>query len=165
LHILLGAADRLRSKIPGLEIRIVGNGPEASRLKSIWQEKNLHGVVSWLGNVSRNDLAREYNRCNIFCLPSVQEAFGIVFLEAMASAKSIVASRAAAAPEVVKHGILVDPENEEALADGIERLYSDPSLRMTLGEQGSQFVQQFDGARVAGAFLHEAELGARSCVP
>jgi len=165
LHILLGAADRLRSKIPGLAIRIVGNGPEASRLKSIYQEKNLQGVVSWLGNISQDDLAREYNHCHIFCLPSVQEAFGIVFLEAMASAKPIVAARAAAAPEVVKHGILVDPDNEEAVAEGIERLYSDRPLRTTLGEQGSHFVQQFDGPRVAGAFLREVELGTHSCVP
>jgi len=159
LHILLGAADRLRSKIPGLEIRIVGDGPEASSLKSIYREKKLEGVVTWLGNVSQDELAREYNRCHMFCLPSVQEAFGIVFLEAMASAKPIVAARAAAAPEVVKHGILVDPDNEEALAEGIDRLYSDQSLCMTLGEQGSHFVQEFDGPRVAGTFLREIELG------
>jgi glycosyltransferase involved in cell wall biosynthesis len=166
LHILLGAADLLRSKIPSLEIHIIGNGPEGSRLKSIYQKKNLQGIVTWLGNVSQDELAREHNRCHIFCLPSVQEAFGIVFLEAMASAKPIVAARAAAVPEVVQHGILVDPDNEEALAEGIERLYCDRSLSTTLGEQGAHFVQQFDGPRVASAFLREAELGTgiRACV-
>ncbi len=158
LHILLGAADRLRSKIPGLEIRIVGNGPEAPRLKSIWRMKNLHGIVTWLGNVNQAELAREYNRCHVFCLPSVQEGFGIVFLEAMASAKPIVAARAGAVSEVVKHGILVDPDNEEALAEGILRLYENPALRASFAAEGNRLVNQFDAPIVADVFLREVEL-------
>jgi glycosyltransferase involved in cell wall biosynthesis len=160
LHILLGAADRLRSRIPGLEVRIVGAGPEAPRLKSIFRKRGLQGVVTWLGNISQAELAREYNRCQVFCLPSVQEGFGIVFLEAMASAKPVVAARAAAAPEVVKHGILVQPDDEEALAKAIERLYPDPALRAALAAEGSRFVNQFDAPVVARAFLREVELAA-----
>jgi glycosyltransferase involved in cell wall biosynthesis len=157
LQILLGAANRLRSKIPGLEIRIVGNGPEAPRLKAIWRRKNLQGIVTWLGNVSQDELAREYNRCQVFCLPSVQEGFGIVFLEAMASGKPIVAARAGAAPEVVKHGILVEPDNEEALAEGIQQLYADHGLRVALAAKASEFVNQFDAPLIADAFLREIE--------
>jgi len=163
LHVLLGAADRLRSKIPGIEIRIVGDGPEARRLKSIWRMKNLQGLVTWLGNVTQAELAREYNRCHVFCLPSVQEGFGIVFLEAMASAKPIVAVRAGAAPEVVKHGILVDPDNEEALAEGILRLYEDPALRASFAAEASQFVNQFDAPIVAQMFLREIDPKLRCC--
>jgi glycosyltransferase involved in cell wall biosynthesis len=158
LHILLAAADRLRSTIPGIEIRIVGNGPEAPRLRSIWRQKNLQPIVTWLGNVSQAELAREYNRCQVFCLPSVQEGFGIVFLEAMASGKPVVAARAGAAPEVVKHGILVDPDDEESLAEGIQRLYADRALRAALAAKGSDFVKQFDAPLVADAFLREVEL-------
>jgi glycosyltransferase involved in cell wall biosynthesis len=157
LHLLLHAADRLRSKIPGLEIHIVGGGPEASRLQSVYREKNLRGVVSWLGNVSQDVLAQEYNRCHMFCLPSVQEAFGIVFLEAMASAKPIVAARAAAVPEVVKHGILAEPNNDDDLAAAIYRLYSDPALRAQLAADGLEFVKQFDGPLVAREFLRQID--------
>jgi glycosyltransferase involved in cell wall biosynthesis len=160
LHLLLGAADRLRSKIPGLEIRIVGDGPEAPRLKSLWQKKNLQGTVTWLGNVTQAQLAQEYNRCNAFSLPSVQEGFGIVFLEAMASGKPIVAACAGAAPEVVKHGILVEPDNEESLAEGIQQLYENPVLRATFAEEGSRFVNQFDAPIVTEAFLREIERAA-----
>jgi glycosyltransferase involved in cell wall biosynthesis len=160
LHILLGAAGRLRSKIPGLEVRIVGNGPEAPRLKSICREKGLQDVVTWLGNSSQAELAREYNRCHVFCLPSVQEGFGIVFLEAMASAKPIVAAHAGAAPEVVKHGILVEPDDDEALAEAIERLYEDPALCAALGAEGSRLVKQFDAPLVAHSFMQEVELAA-----
>jgi glycosyltransferase involved in cell wall biosynthesis len=120
----------------------------------------LQGIVSWLGDVSQAELASEYNRCHVFCLPSVQEGFGIVFLEAMASAKPVVAARAGAAPEVVKHGILVEPDDDEALAEGIERLYVDSTLRKALGTEGQQFVRQFDGPAVAALFLREVDLAA-----
>ncbi len=119
LHLLLGAAERLRAEIPGLEFRIVGDGPERAKLQALSQAKRLGEHCHWLGDLSQDELAREYNRCDLFCLPSVQEGFGIVFLEAMAAGKPIVAARAGAVPEVVEQGLLVEPESEEALADGI----------------------------------------------
>jgi glycosyltransferase involved in cell wall biosynthesis len=155
LQVLLGAVERLRSRIPELEVRIVGDGPEAGRLKRLCREKGLDGIVKWLGNVSQDELAREYNRCDVFCLPSVQEGFGIVFLEAMAGGKAIVAARAGAAPEVVKHGVLVRPDDEQDLAEGIERLYREPGLRAELGAEGARFVERFDGPVVAELFLRE----------
>ena len=79
----------------------------------------LANTVTWLGDISRADLAAEYNRCDVFCLPSVQEGFGIVLLEAMAAGKPIVAARAAAIPEVAPHATLVEPESAAALAAGI----------------------------------------------
>jgi glycosyltransferase involved in cell wall biosynthesis len=157
LHILLGAAQRLRGKIPELEISIVGGGPEAKRLKESCREKGLQSVVNWKENISQAELAREYNRCHVFCLPSVQEGFGIVFLEAMASGKAIVAANAGATPEVAKQGVLVQPDNELALANAIESLYREPALRNSLGEAGRQFVAQFDAPVVAELFLREIE--------
>jgi len=70
--------------------------------------------------------------------------------EALASA-----ARASAVPEVVTQGLLVDPDNEEALAAGIERLYRDGDLRRRLGEQGLARVEQFDAPRVAARFAEE----------
>jgi len=153
LEILLQAAARLRSAIPNLEVRIVGNGPEAGRLREICRELNLDTTVKWLGDVSRARLAEEYNRADVFCLPSIQEGFGIVFLEAMAAGKAIVAARAAAVPEVVSNGILVQPENAEELADGILGLYRDPELRQKLGTAGTHDVERFDAARISRMFL------------
>lgn len=89
VDMLLRAAALLRGRIPRLEVRIVGNGPEARRLQSIYREMGLESVVQWLGDVSMRSLASEYNRADAFCLPSVQEGFGIVFLEAMAAAKHL----------------------------------------------------------------------------
>lgn len=155
LDVLLKAAALLQKRMPELEIRIAGNGPESKRLKQICSDLGLHRVVRWLGDVSRNQLAAEYGRADIFCLPSVQEGFGIVFLEAMAVGKAIVASHAAAVPEVVRNGILVTPGNAEAFAEAILRLCRDPDLRAALGEAGCRDVEQFAMLPVARRFLQE----------
>ena len=155
LDILLRAACVLRETIPELEVRMVGNGPERDRLHQIARELDLGSTVRWLGDASLSNLAEEYNRCDVFCLPSVQEGFGIVFLEAMAAGKPIVAARAAAIPELVRNGVLVEPDNAEALAGAIVRLYRDPALRRALSSAGLRDVEQFEMHRVAARFLSE----------
>lgn len=153
--LLLDAAAKLRDRVRELQVRIVGGGPEESRLRQRAVELGLERTVLWLGDVSQEELAREYQACDVFCLPSVQEGFGIVFLEAMAAGKAIVAARVAAVPEVVTDGLLVEPESAEALAEAIARLHSDPGLRSDLGARGSRAVEQYDARRVAARFLGE----------
>ena len=145
---LLRAAAMLRGRIPGLEVRIVGRRPVRRAARAAWRAScSLETRVTWLGDVSRPQLAAEYNRADVFCLPSVQEGFGIVLLEAMAAGKPIVASRAAAIPEVAPHGLLVEPENPEALAAAIETLYRSPEQRAALGAEGLRRVEPFDAPR------------------
>lgn len=162
LGLLLRAAARLRDRIPDLEVRIVGDGPEREEFLQVWREERLGDAVRWLGDVSRSRLAREYNGCDLFCLPSVQEGFGIVFLEAMAAGKPIAAARAAAVPEVLPQGVLVEPENADALAGAIESLYRDPAEAARLAALGRERVRQFDAPRVARLFLDQAEVAARA---
>jgi glycosyltransferase involved in cell wall biosynthesis len=153
VDVLLRAANMLTGRIPELEVRIVGGGPERARLHALSRTLRLEAVVHWVGDASLEALAQEYNRADVFCLPSVQEGFGIVYLEAMAAGKPIVAARAAASPEVVKHGLLVEPESPEALAEAILKLYSDSELRNQLGECGKQWVVNYEMKRVASRFL------------
>ena len=156
-ELLLEAAARLRGRIPELEVRIVGGGPEAARLRRIWRKMRLEATVHWLGDVSEKALAREYQRCDVFALPSVQEGFGIVFLEAMAAGKPIVAARAGAVPEVVAQGLLAEPEDAESLAEAIARLHGDRALGRALVESGLCQLAQYDAPRVARAFLEVVE--------
>jgi glycosyltransferase involved in cell wall biosynthesis len=153
LDVLLRAAAILRERIPGFALRIVGGGPSAASLWRLTAELKLASTVTWLIDVSRSRLATEYNRASAFCLPSVQEGFGIVLLEAMAAGKPIVASRAAAIPETAPHATLVEPDNPAALARGIEWLWRNPEAGSAQAETGRAWVEQFDARRVAGAFL------------
>lgn len=157
LHLLLRAAALVRPRLPDLEIRIVGGGPEAANLHRLWRDLALEGTVHWLGDVSGPVLAQEYNRARLFCLPSVQEGFGIVFLEAMAAGKPILAARAAAAGEVLPQGLLVEPESHEALAGGLLQMHEDSGLRRSLAGAGAAAVENYDAPRVAAQFLAALE--------
>ncbi len=153
LDVLLRAAAHLRPEIPELEVRIVGGGPEAAKLRRLTATLDLEATVRWLGDLSQEELAREYNRADVFCLPSVQEGFGIVFLEAMAAGLPIVAARAAAVPEVVQDGLLVAPEDERDLAQALLRLYREPDLRRELAASGRKGVTKYDAPLIARRFL------------
>jgi glycosyltransferase involved in cell wall biosynthesis len=144
---------RAAALVPGIEVRIVGDGPEREEFRTVWRELRLGDRVQWLGDVSATRLAEEYNRCDCFCLPSVQEGFGIVYLEAMAAGKPIVAARAAAVPEVVRHGLLAEPEDPESLAEALGMLARDPDRRAELAAAGAEWVRQFDAPVVGRKFL------------
>jgi len=153
---LLRAAVRLASRIPDLRVRIVGDGPESVRLRNLATSLGLKGVVTFLGEITRSALAVEYVGADCFCLPTVQEGFGLVFAEAMAAGLPIVACRAAAVPEVVeagRTGLLVSPRDPEELAGAMETLLTDVRLRAELGAAGRRRVEDFDLERVAARLL------------
>jgi len=71
------------------------------------------------------------------------------------------ADDAAAVPEVVRHGLLVEPENHDALAYALEKLYGDSQLRASLACLGRQDVESYDMRRVARRFMEIVSTGAR----
>jgi glycosyltransferase involved in cell wall biosynthesis len=153
---LLRATPALRARIPALRVRIVGEGPESARLRALAQQLQLDNTVTFLGEIARSALAVEYVGADCFCLPTVQEGFGIVFTEAMAAGLPIVACRAAAVPEVVEDGrtgLLVSPRSPEELAMALEKLLTSLQLRRELGDEGRRRVDALDLDRVAGRVL------------
>ena len=156
LEDLLEAAALLRGRIPELRVRIVGEGPESARLRALHARLGLDGTVTFLGDVSRQALAVEYVGATCFCLPTVQEGFGIVFAEAMAAGLPVIACRAAAVPEVVEDrrtGLLVNPRSPEELAMALETVLCNDGLRAELGAAGRRRVEAFDLVPVAERFL------------
>ena len=153
VDMLLRAASLLAGSLPSLEVRIVGNGPCTAQWRKLARTLRLEETVRWLGDISRDELAAEYSRADLLCLPSVQEGFGIVLLEAMAAGTAIVAARAGAIPEVVPQATLVDPDSAEALAEGIATLSRSPEARAAQAAAGTVRVAEFDAPRVARAFL------------
>jgi phosphatidyl-myo-inositol dimannoside synthase len=156
LHELLEATVLLRGRIPGLAVRIVGKGPEYPRLEALVRTRGLGGTVELLGDVSASRLAVEYVSAHCFCLPSVQEGFGIVFVEAMAAGLPVVGCRAAAVPEVVEHGrtgLLVAPDRADELAEAIAQLLLDGEMRKEMAVAGMERVEALDLDRVARQWL------------
>src|SRR5439155_13205221 len=137
LEDLLRAAVILRERIPAAQIRIVGEGPEATRLRALHRALRLGDGAVVLGDVSRPKLAVEYVSADCFCLPTVQEGFGLVFAEAMAAGLPVVACRAAAVPEIVEEGrtgMLVTPRRPDELATAMETVLTNDGLRKDLAD-------------------------------
>jgi glycosyltransferase involved in cell wall biosynthesis len=95
------------------------------------------------GRVPADELVQLYRRAALVAVPSRYEGFGLPAAEAMACGTPVVASAAGALPEVVRTGgggLLVAPNNPEALAAGIATLLEDPELRADLGRRGCQGI-------------------------
>jgi glycosyltransferase involved in cell wall biosynthesis len=156
LEDLLRAAAILRARIPDLQVRIVGEGPESARLRALHRELGLADAAVLLGEVTRRTLAVEYTSAHCFCLPTVQEGFGLVFAEAMAAGLPVVACRAAAVPEIVEDrrtGLLVDPRSPGQLAAALETLLTDRKLSEEFGRAAAQRVEAYGLEPVARRFL------------
>jgi glycosyltransferase involved in cell wall biosynthesis len=93
----------------------------------------------------------------LLVLPSREEAFGIVILEAMAARRAVVATAVGGIPEIIEHeisGILVDPENPGALREGLLRVLTDSALKKNLAENGhSRVKERFSFDHTGAAYL------------
>jgi len=158
---LLRAMPLVRAAVPGARAVIVGDGPEHARLRALAAELRLGAAVNLVGAIPDDDVvAQMYFQADVFCLPSVQEGFGIVFLEAMASSLPIVATTAAAIPEVVPHrraGLLVPPGDVGALAEALIELLRNPDQRAAYGAFGRIQVEGYDWNAVADRFIDQVE--------
>lgn len=119
-------------------------GPVEPGMDQIFARHDMTRIIL-RGPLSRHTLAEEYRRAAIFCLPSIEEGFGMVILQAMASGCAVVASTATGGPDAGEDGqhlVLVEPANTAALADSLTLLAADPDLRQRLGHAARAMVSQ-----------------------
>lgn len=154
---LLAALPRVIEAVPDARCRIVGGGPELPALRRQTRSLGLEGQVELLGALPDDGRVRvEYLHADCFCLPTLQESFGIVFLEAMAAGLPVVASNRAAVPEVVPHGeagLLVDPDDPREVGRALVRILSDPDVRDRMGRAGAERARRFTYEATARRFL------------
>lgn len=131
---------------------IGGDGDESARLKKMAHELLIDDRVSFSGWV--NDKEDFFNRCDIFCIPSLHEPFGIIVLEAFISSTPLVVTNSEGPCEIVIHNqdaLVVDKGDFMAMADAIECLMKDGDLMKRLSENGRQVaIDQYSLPVVAG---------------
>jgi phosphatidyl-myo-inositol dimannoside synthase len=141
---LIRATAQIRAEVPNLNLVAVGSGDDLPRLRKVAANSGVGDRVHFLENLSREELAACYSRADIFALPSSGEGFGLVFLEAMAFSKPVIAAASAGAKDVVEHdvnGLLVPPGDQGRLSRALVRLLCDLSLRDRLGRRGGEIVR------------------------
>jgi len=132
---------------------VLAGGDRAGRapLAALATSLGLEAGVRFAGLVADEDLPALYGGAVALVLPSLEEGFGLPALEAMACGTPVIASRRGALPEVVDDaGLLVDPEDERALAAALARLLGSDHERAALARRGLARAAAFTAARTAG---------------
>lgn len=143
LDVLLRAVAHIGERVP-LRVVLAGDGPERAKLERLAGELDLTGRVEFRGEVTHETVPDVLAGLDIFAMPSRAEGFGVAALEAQAMGLPVVGSRVHGIPDTVddgRTGLLVPPNDVEALAGAIERLATDAGLRRSLGGAGRAFVE------------------------
>jgi glycosyltransferase involved in cell wall biosynthesis len=146
----LEAAWMITQSHPLVKFWIVGKEPAHSKehytdqLSEYVREHHLQFQVKFWG--FQPDITEILARVDILVLPSLQEPFGKIVIEAMAMEKPVIASHVGGVPEIVVHGqtgLLVPPADSEALRQALEQLIPDRQKRGQMGMKGRKRVEQY----------------------
>ncbi|MGE4292859.1 MAG: glycosyltransferase [Desulfovibrio sp.] len=156
---LLEAARLLKDRGLDFRLLIAGTGESEDALRAEAARLDVEDVTEFLGFVK--DMKRFHASLDIFALSSLWEGFGYVLVEAMASERAVAAFAISSNPEVVEDGVtglLTLPGDAVALADALEALARDPSLRAEMGRKGRERVlERFDTRTALAQFLKAVE--------
>jgi len=116
-------------RLSEVEWVVFGAGSERPRLERLARELGIDGRIRWTGRLDHEATLRELARCHVMALPSVDEAFGVAYVEALACGVPVVAVRGEGGPEEIAEHVegvsLVPARDPDALADTLSRLLSD----------------------------------------
>jgi glycosyltransferase involved in cell wall biosynthesis len=133
------AIDALRRLGSGFQLLIAGKG-DAGYVNEL-KKKSIGLPVDFVGFA---ELPRFFSMIDILAVPSWQEPFGLVLLEAMASGVPVVATNRGGPAEIVRsalHGVLVSPHDPAALASAIQSLADDYERRQLIVKSAREFVE------------------------
>lgn len=148
---VIRALPKIAKRVPNIHYLIVGDGPDVRGLHTLASQMHVASRVTFAGRVSDRDLPAYFYVCNAYVMPtrpsddgSEVEGFGIVFLEAAAASKPVIAGRAGGVADAVVEnvtGFLVDPTDVDAVANAVIRLAEDEALCKRLGANGRERVE------------------------
>lgn len=166
---LLEMWPRVLRRHPDAILVVAGDGDDRARLEARARELAVDRAVKFVGPVNDKALATLYEQCRFFVMPSRDEGFGLVFLEAMRAGKACIGGTGAAA-EIIEHGVtgfVVDPASHHDIELAVQLLYDDPGMCARYGGGGrdrfmAMFTDRHFQARFAALLSSRA---ARALVP
>jgi glycosyltransferase involved in cell wall biosynthesis len=148
---LIDALAPLAQRRPGVELELIGDGPERDRILARARERGLDGRVSAPGTRSAEQVRAALAEASAFALPAIRlpsgrmEGIPVALMEAMAAGVPVVATRLSGIPELVQDGVtglLVEPHDPPALAAALERLLADDALAAELAHNARALVER-----------------------
>lgn len=129
----------------GLNFQFVKVGADfTTEQKRYIQEHELSSYIKYIGKPEKQSLVEIYNAADILIAPSLHEGFGMTILEAMACGTPVITSNTSALPEVAGDaGVLVNPEDSQAISDAVFKLHADPNYYQELIQKGLERAKLF----------------------
>jgi len=142
-QMFLQAVEVTRKRHGNIKVVIAGDGPEARAVERFVREGNNAQWITWLGFT--DEIPALLNASDIFVLPSRWEGFGLSAAEAMATEVPVIATKVPGLTELIidgKTGLIIEPEDVDALILAMEKLINDEAMRKSLGSAARQRVQE-----------------------
>lgn len=145
--ILIRAVAKVKAECPGIKLSLAGSGPMEQELRRLVCDLELEEQVDFCGYVDHDIIYDFLSRHQFMVMPSTMESesFGVAVLEAAACGRPTIASNVGGVPEVIIHGetgLLVKPNDVEALSDAIIELARSADRRRIMGENAFNFVRE-----------------------
>jgi glycosyltransferase involved in cell wall biosynthesis len=142
LQFLLEACGQLQQQgIESYTVLIVGDGEQRQELEQFCQTHHITNQVQWIGRVDYGDLGGFFKQADVFILPTLEDTWGMVVLEAMVLGTPVICSRWAGAAELIQdgqNGYCFTPQESGTLAELMRLFIENPPLADRLGQQASQ---------------------------
>jgi len=156
LHLLLEACFILRKQgYDNYTLRVVGDGEQRQELEAFSQGHYLSNCVEWVGQVDYHQVGSYFQQADVFILPTLEDTWAVVVLEAMALGKPVLCSQWAGASELISNGetgYCFDPHYPQQLADLMCQFIDHPSLATEMGRKAEQVMSQYT-PEAAGQFF------------
>lgn len=168
VDIFLRAAKLVLAEQPAVRFVVIGDGPDREQLQALIAELGLASNAALLGR--QDGMSQVYASLDVMVSASRQEGMPIALLEGMASRRPVVATVVGEVPSLIRDGetgLLVQPNDPDALAQAMLRLVEDSGLRGRLGESARTLVEEeFSAGRMATEYLriYEAAVHARAAM-
>jgi phosphatidyl-myo-inositol dimannoside synthase len=158
--VLVHALALIRERVPDVQWVVIGDGPLRGELEALARAHGVADSVRFLGALSDAERDTWLRRADLLAMPSrlpgagrAGEGFGIVYMEAAAYGKPVVAGNVGGALDAVldgQTGLLVDPDDPRAVSEAIAMLLLDSDLAQRLGRAGAQRAREFAWPLVVG---------------
>jgi glycosyltransferase involved in cell wall biosynthesis len=130
---------------PHLSLTMLGGGPLRDALETQAASLGITAAVTFHDRVEMDESIRRIGESDIMVMPSRREAFGVAAVEAAACGLPVIATKVGGIPEIVQDGtsgILISPDDRQALSQAILRLATDRELRVAMGQAGRKIAEE-----------------------
>ncbi|WKD56768.1 D-inositol 3-phosphate glycosyltransferase [Corynebacterium capitovis DSM 44611] len=173
-QVLLRAVGELLRREPALDVRVVlcggasGSGASVEAYRKLAEEEGIGGRVRFLGPRPPEELVAVYQAADVVAVPSYNESFGLVAVEAQATGTPVLAARVGGLPLAVvegETGLLVTGHSEVAWADALAELLDDDPRRLAMGRAAAEHARRFSWATSAAKLAQVYDETLASFVP